>query len=85
MPTAIGSRDQIRGILLLRTVVAMLGERILPPWWRTQFLTDFGLRALTRVFPIVVIEAHSLCAPLYLPSPEMGGVNGRRIKMGRST
>jgi hypothetical protein len=29
----------------------MLGERILPPWWRTQFLTDFGLRALARVFP----------------------------------
>lgn len=51
MPIAIGSRDQIREILMLRTVVAMLGERTQPPWWRTQFLTDFGLRALTRVFP----------------------------------
>ena len=35
--------------------------------------------------PVGVINAHGLCAPLYLPSPEMGGVNGRRIKMGRST
>lgn len=44
-------QDQICEILLLRTIVATLGEREEPPWWRTQFLTDVGLRTLSRVFP----------------------------------
>ena len=51
MATRAGLPDKIRNILLLRTLVATLGERTSPPWWRTQFLTDFGLRTLTRVFP----------------------------------
>jgi hypothetical protein len=57
MTSAIGSQGQIREILLLRTIVAMLGERTTPPWWRTQFLTDVGLRALTRVFPRTAASA----------------------------
>jgi len=46
-----GSSDHIYDLLLLRTFVAALGERATPQWWRTQFLTDIGLRTLTRVFP----------------------------------
>ena len=46
-----GSSDHIYDLLLLRTLVAALGERATPQWWRTQFLTDVGLRTLTRVFP----------------------------------
>ncbi len=57
MPSAIGSQAQIREILLVRTIVAILGERTTPPWWRTQFLTDVGLRALTRVFPRTATSA----------------------------
>src|SRR5262245_40492838 len=57
MTSANGSQGQIREILLLRTIVAMLGERTTPPWWRTQFLTDVGLRALTRVFPRTAASA----------------------------
>jgi hypothetical protein len=43
--------DYISDLLLLRTYVAVLGERVKPQWWRTQFLTDIGLRTLSRVFP----------------------------------
>jgi len=45
------SSDPLYDLLLLRTFVAVLGERATPQWWRTQFLTDIGLRTLTRVFP----------------------------------
>jgi hypothetical protein len=51
MIPAMGSSDHIYDLLLLRTFVAALGERATPQWWRTQFLTDIGLRTLTRVFP----------------------------------
>jgi hypothetical protein len=47
----------IRRLLLLRTIVAALGERATPPWWRTQFLTDVGLRTIGRVFPRTSIRA----------------------------
>jgi len=40
-----------RQYLLLRTIIAALGERVTPPWWKTQFLTDVGLRTVARVFP----------------------------------
>lgn len=52
MTTAtVDSHARIHEILVIRTIVAALGERSAPPWWRTQFLTDVGLRALSRVFP----------------------------------
>src|SRR5438132_13124448 len=51
------SSDQLSDLLRLRTVVAVLGERTTPQWWRTQFLTDVGLRALTRVFPRTAASA----------------------------
>lgn len=43
--------DTVRALFLLRVVVAAIGERTSPPWWRTQFLTDVGLRTMTRIFP----------------------------------
>jgi hypothetical protein len=49
--------QSIRQLLFLRTIVAALGERTTPPRWRTQFLTDFGLRALVRVFPRTPVHA----------------------------
>ena len=41
----------IRWLVRVRIVVAALGEGASPPWWRTQFLTDVGLRTARRVFP----------------------------------
>ena len=38
-------------LLLLRAVVAALGERSDPPWWKTQFLTRVGLRNMERLLP----------------------------------
>jgi hypothetical protein len=57
MATRADLPDKIRNILLLRTLVATLGERTSPPWWRTQFFTEFGVRALTRVFPRTAASA----------------------------
>jgi len=44
-------------IAVLRVIVAALGERVTPPWWRTQFLTDFGFRTVARVFPRTSVRA----------------------------
>lgn len=41
----------------LRALVAALGERSQPPWWRTEFLFDTGLRFLERVYPRVYFGA----------------------------
>src|SRR5262249_16235743 len=51
------SADQVRRILRLRILVAALGERTTPQWWRTQFLKDVGLRAMGRVFPRTAVAA----------------------------
>jgi hypothetical protein len=44
-------------IAVLRVIVAALGERVTPPWWRTQFLTDFGFRTVARAFPRTSVGA----------------------------
>jgi hypothetical protein len=49
--------EGVESLLTLRAVVAGLGERATPPWWRTQFLTDAGLRAIARVFPRTAVAA----------------------------
>lgn len=49
--------QRVQQLLLLRTIISALGERATPPWWRTQFLTDFGFRTLGRVFPRTVVYA----------------------------
>jgi hypothetical protein len=49
--------EAIRRLFMMRALVAALGERTTPQWWRTQFLTDVGLRAIGRVFPRTAIRA----------------------------
>jgi hypothetical protein len=51
------SSQEVRNLLLLRATVAALGERMTPPWWRTQFLTEVGLRTTVRVFPRTAVSA----------------------------
>jgi hypothetical protein len=41
----------------LRLHVAALGERLSPPWWRTEFLSSTGLRYVQRLFPRVYLAA----------------------------
>src|SRR5580704_861343 len=41
----------------LRVVIAAIGERTNPPWWRTQFLTEVGLRTITRIFPRTGVQS----------------------------
>jgi hypothetical protein len=50
------SSEAVHRLVVLRTLVAALGERATPPWWRTQFLTEVGLRTLGRVFPRTAIR-----------------------------
>ena len=38
-------------IIRLRAVVLALGESVQPPWWRTGFLNETGLRFLERLYP----------------------------------
>jgi len=47
----------VHKLLRLRALVAALGERTAPPWWRTQFLTDVGLRTIGRVFSRTAVRA----------------------------
>lgn len=35
----------------MRVAVAALGERVLPPWWRTEFLTAAGIASMGMLFP----------------------------------
>jgi hypothetical protein len=44
-------------LALLRGIVAALGERATPPWWRTQFLTEAGLRTIARIVPRTAVSA----------------------------
>ena len=41
----------------LRLHVAALGERLTPPWWRTEFLSSTGLRYVQRLFPRIYLAA----------------------------
>ena len=45
------SQSHIQAICRLRLQVAALGERLSPPWWRTEFLSPTGLRIVQRLFP----------------------------------
>lgn len=38
-------------VFRLRVLVLALGEKVDPPWWRTQFFTTTGQRFLERLFP----------------------------------
>jgi hypothetical protein len=52
------NRDECsQQLLTVRTLVAALGEQPPSPWWRTQFLTEAGLRVTTRIFPRTAVAA----------------------------
>jgi hypothetical protein len=87
MTTAtVDSHARIHEILVLRTIIAALGERSAPPWWRTQFLTDVGLRALSRIFPRTASSA-ALGSVLIAASEDhdkrLGTGNGGRYHLFR--
>jgi hypothetical protein len=43
--------------LYLRVLVTALGEVSHPPWWRTQYLSETGMRFLERLYPRTVFAA----------------------------
>ncbi|MBN1630525.1 MAG: BrxE family protein [Thermoleophilia bacterium] len=43
--------------LQLRAVIAALGEAVDPPWWRTEFMTEAGMRFLERLYPRTAFKA----------------------------
>jgi len=51
------SQSYIHAICHLRLHVAALGERLTPPWWRTEFLSSTGLRYVQRLFPRMYLAA----------------------------
>ena len=51
------SQPHIHAICHLRLHVAALGERLTPPWWRTEFLSSTGLRYVQRLFPRMYLAA----------------------------
>ena len=79
-----GESDEIEALVILRAVVAALGERAVPPWWRTQFLTDAGLRAVARVFPRTAVSAavRSACIAARSEHDRLIGV-GKRYHLFR--
>ena len=44
-------------ILHLRAVVLALGESASPPWWKTEFMNETGLRFLERLYPRTAFHA----------------------------
>jgi hypothetical protein len=68
-----------RQLVLLRAIVAALGERSTPPWWRTQFMTDTGLRAIGRIFPRTAVAAavNSASIAAHAEHDRLVGVGGR--------
>jgi predicted Zn finger-like uncharacterized protein len=49
----LGSETALR----LRAVVLALGECIEPPWWRTKYLSEVGMRFLERLYPRTAFSA----------------------------
>jgi len=47
----------VEGVFRLRAVVLALGESAQPPWWRTAFLNETGLRFLERLYPRTAFHA----------------------------
>jgi hypothetical protein len=55
------SSESVRTLITIRTIVAAIGERAAPAWWRTQFLTEAGLRAMRRIFPRTALGGAVAC------------------------
>lgn len=70
---------QITDLLSLRLLVAALGERLKPAWWRTTFLTETGLRVTGRLFPRTALAAaiKSTSAAAGIDHDRHIGVGGR--------
>ena len=51
------AHKHIEEITRLRVLVAALGESSSPPWWKTTFLSDAGLRLTGRIFPRSYLSA----------------------------
>jgi hypothetical protein len=73
------SPDIVREIALLRLIIAALGERATPPWWKTQFLTEVGMRSMNRIFPRTALSAalHSVAIAARDDHDKRIGVGGR--------
>jgi hypothetical protein len=41
----------------LRALVLALGECVLPPWWKTGFMSETGFRFLERLYPHTFVHA----------------------------
>jgi len=41
----------------LRALVLALGESVLPPWWKTGFMSETGFRFLERLYPRTFVHA----------------------------
>lgn len=76
--------NKAKQLLSLRISVAALGEFPSDRWWRTQFLTDAGLRATSRIFPRTGVPAaiNSVCEAARLDHDKKVGV-GRRYHLFR--
>lgn len=73
------SPETTNRFMLLRALIAALGERAEPSWWRTQFLTNAGLRAAARVFPRTAVSAALRSASIAARSEHdrLVGIGGR--------
>ena len=78
MYKTLDSSQKVRRLALVRALVAGLGERLTPPWWRSQFLTDVGLRGTSKIFPRTVTSTA-------ISSTVIGarGDHDKRIGVGR--
>src|SRR3989304_8423551 len=50
-PKTAGSNPVAEPSATLRVLVGALGELADPPWWRTRYLSETGLRFLERIYP----------------------------------
>ena len=64
-------------LLAVRTVVALIGERTDPPWWRTRFLTEVGLKTTARIYPRT-----AACAAIRSVTVAAQADHDRRIGVG---
>ena len=53
----LASHSPLYTVAHLRLQVAALGERLSPPWWRTEFLSQTGLRYVARIFSRTALTA----------------------------
>ena len=70
--------QQSRSFSRLRVLVLILGESAHAKWWRTEFLTDAGLRFLDRLYPRT-----SFAAAIWATSVAARDIHDSSIGRGR--